>query len=1069
MKEVHKKQHSITFNSEEEILLKKYLEEYNDTYPKILLLNPFEFFQNVIKGLELSLKEELNGFSKKAKSKIEDYLIEKVYPSDYKFALFIKKNIKNRTQEEISSHYFKGEILSHCDEDKCGDYYVHTCGEKFQFFKYKISSNNTIINLNKKYLSDFDNNTNNTYNNSTQPQYDICLFCEKCEMIYRSNFIRFKCSLTEEEFYSKAIISNNNNNNDNSNDNNFYQLATWKNYHCNAVINDKMKCQICNNELYFISPTKVLCKSCGKELNPLDIKYKCIVCKENFSSEAKIFNPLEYKALKICIKEAIISKIKAKPNKIRCGCDLNIDINKIKFTHRKQCKGELFLGELNNKKVVVCNKCDSLGLYDNYIWTCPLCFKKFRDEDKEKDKEKDKEIDENKSKNKKRDIIPKTDIKSVLFKNIIKKETKYNYKYNNNCNKENVDVNTEIKRNIKREISPKESSTSSSIKSKLFTEIDNKNIIKIIEQSENENYNGNENENNNFTNKKKKKIPLISSKLANYTPSVRNKFESKFINKIPKGNSGVSKINKIDIIKDKKENENENIEVKNLDNLFRDLEQNESKISPPKKDRNRNISDLAITRNIAKIHKAISSGNVRNRNDSNELFTDFHVEKLDNNLIQIKNNLRRENLEKSSNSPPVSSRETKGNSKNDNENSISKCNEGPIRRLFTKIKYNSAVSRECGESELIRIIRNIKQHQDIHKSRKKSANNSGLASIENEHSQIKKQLSKFYKKREINPSFLEKEKSKEKEKEKLEMLRDFNVADYKIIKQIGQGSFGQIFMVEDKKRKNKFALKKIIASSEKEIKGLKQEYQILFDIQKNLNFNFNSNENKTKINIVNIYGLSTKRLDPTTYAMYVLMELGDIDWEKEILERQKQKQYYTEKELIDILYVLVNTLERLQKENISHRDIKPQNILVFKNNKNYCYKLADFGEAKELLSGNKPTEKQTLRGTELYMSPLLFYGLRSRKIKKYIKHNPYKSDVFSLGLCILFAATLCFESLYDVRELQNNISIKIIIEKYLKKRYSYKMISIISCMLDINETTRDDFVELKKRIDNMYM
>ena len=292
------------------------------------------------------------------------------------------------------------------------------------------------------------------------------------------------------------------------------------------------------------------------------------------------------------------------------------------------------------------------------------------------------------------------------------------------------------------------------------------------------------------------------------------------------------------------------------------------------------------------------------------------------------------------------------------------------------------------------------------------------------------------------------------------MLKDFNVSDYKIIKQIGQGSFGQIFMVEDK-YKNKYALKKIIGSSEKEIKGLKQEYQILFDIQSKLN------ENKSKINIVNIYGLSTKQLDPTTYVMYVLMELGNIDWEKEILERQKLKKYYSEEELMNILYVLINTLEKLQKENISHRDIKPQNILVFKNNKNQCYKLADFGEAKELLSGNKPTEKQTLRGTELYMSPLLFYGLRSRKIKKYIKHNPYKSDVFSLGLCALFAGTLCFESLYDVRELKNNISIKIIIEKYLKKRYSYKIINIISNMLDINETTRDDFIELKKRIDNM--
>ena len=148
MKEEKKKQHNnIKFTEEEEKLLKMYLEEYNDTYPKILLLNPFEFFQNIIKGLELIMKDKINGFSSTSKSKIEDYLIEKVYPSDYKFALFIKKNIKNRSQEEIESHYFKGEILSHCEYDKCNDYYVHTCGEKFQFFKYKISNNNNLINL----------------------------------------------------------------------------------------------------------------------------------------------------------------------------------------------------------------------------------------------------------------------------------------------------------------------------------------------------------------------------------------------------------------------------------------------------------------------------------------------------------------------------------------------------------------------------------------------------------------------------------------------------------------------------------------------------------------------------------------------------------------------------------------------------------------------------------------------------------------------------------------------------------------------------------------------------------
>ena len=137
MKMDSKKQKDIILTEEEENLFNKYIEEYNDTYPKILLLNPLEFFQNITKGLEFSLKEKINGFSQESKTKIEEYLIEKIYPSDYKFASLIRKNIKNRNSSEISSHYFKGEILNHCDDDKLNGYYIHSCGERFQYFRYK--------------------------------------------------------------------------------------------------------------------------------------------------------------------------------------------------------------------------------------------------------------------------------------------------------------------------------------------------------------------------------------------------------------------------------------------------------------------------------------------------------------------------------------------------------------------------------------------------------------------------------------------------------------------------------------------------------------------------------------------------------------------------------------------------------------------------------------------------------------------------------------------------------------------------------------------------------------------
>ena len=173
---------------------------------------------------------------------------------------------------------------------------------------------------------------------------------------------------------------------------------------------------------------------------------------------------------------------------------------------------------------------------------------------------------------------------------------------------------------------------------------------------------------------------------------------------------------------------------------------------------------------------------------------------------------------------------------------------------------------------------------------------------------------------------------------------------------------------------------------------------------------------------------------------------------------------------MEILSCLLKSLSILQKQNISHRDIKPQNILVFNDNNNISkkiYKLADFGEAKELLKGDKTTNKQTLRGTELYMSPILFYALRGRKPIKYVQHNTYKSDVFSFGLCALFAASLCFESLYDVRELKSNVSLRVVIQKYLKFRYSHEVISLITKMLDVNETTRMDFIELENELNKL--
>ena len=245
-------------------------------------------------------------------------------------------------------------------------------------------------------------------------------------------------------------------------------------------------------------------------------------------------------------------------------------------------------------------------------------------------------------------------------------------------------------------------------------------------------------------------------------------------------------------------------------------------------------------------------------------------------------------------------------------------------------------------------------------------------------------------------------------------------------------------------------MKKILLSEELDVKNVISEYNMCYNL--------------SHPNIIKIIGVYSNRLDKTTFVVYVLMEVGISDWDKEINSYKIKKISYTEDELISILKQLVSSLSFLQKNNISHRDIKPQNILIFKNK---IYKLTDFGEARQIGErdkNNKSVVQYSLKGTELYMSPLLFNGLRTGQID--IKHNTYKSDVYSLGLCLLYAATTFDKALFEIRRIIEMDKIRNYVKLSLKDKYSDKLINIIVSMLEIHEQKRPDFLELEKIMEN---
>ena len=191
------------------------------------------------------------------------------------------------------------------------------------------------------------------------------------------------------------------------------------------------------------------------------------------------------------------------------------------------------------------------------------------------------------------------------------------------------------------------------------------------------------------------------------------------------------------------------------------------------------------------------------------------------------------------------------------------------------------------------------------------------------------------------------------------------------------------------------------------------------------------------------------------------MERGQIDWAQEIEFRRKYKNNYSEKEIFKILKQLTSGLSYLQNKKIAHRDIKPHNILVFPNN---VYKIADLGEAETKIK-NK-TQKGIVIGSELFMSPLLYYGLTSPQNYNYIYNHPFKSDVFSLGYCIIYAMSLNENFLHNIRESDNQFYYERRIKQYFEKDYpTIKDIAIN--MVKYKEEDRFDFQQLEKELNKI--
>ncbi|XP_012228129.1 serine/threonine-protein kinase fused isoform X2 [Linepithema humile] len=188
---------------------------------------------------------------------------------------------------------------------------------------------------------------------------------------------------------------------------------------------------------------------------------------------------------------------------------------------------------------------------------------------------------------------------------------------------------------------------------------------------------------------------------------------------------------------------------------------------------------------------------------------------------------------------------------------------------------------------------------------------------------------------------------------------------YEILKQIGEGSFGQVYKAKKRSDGEIVAFKMIrkCGRSFKELKSLRQECEI----QRHLHHP----------NIVQMLDSFETENEIVVVTEYADKELYDI------LDKQGR---LSEERAQVIACDLVSALYYLHSNRVMHRDLKPQNVLLEANG---VAKLCDFGFARSMSTGTHVLT--SIKGTPLYMAPEL------------IEEYPYdhNADLWSLG-CIVY-------------------------------------------------------------------
>ncbi|WP_372368818.1 serine/threonine-protein kinase [Candidatus Uabimicrobium sp. HlEnr_7] len=231
-----------------------------------------------------------------------------------------------------------------------------------------------------------------------------------------------------------------------------------------------------------------------------------------------------------------------------------------------------------------------------------------------------------------------------------------------------------------------------------------------------------------------------------------------------------------------------------------------------------------------------------------------------------------------------------------------------------------------------------------------------------------------------------------------ESLPDIELQNFEIIKLIGAGGAGSVYLAKQVNL-NRLVAIKVIKKSREFSKDLVQRGLMEARILAKLHHP----------NIVSIYDVGEEE----TFFYMVIEYVDHGSLEEEIIKSKKVR----EQDVWRIARQVCHGLQAALSEGIIHRDIKPANILLSRQSGHKCAKVGDFGISKMAESTTSITKEGTILGTPSFISPETAQ----------LGVNNFKSDIYSLGVTIYYCLTkkVIFEGGNILQILYNHVNEKV--------------------------------------------